>query len=450
MTILSERYGGNRPPRRDYEGRPANGARRPSGARYTSDSSRSARTGRPANRPPQGGRPAPRSYGDVRRPAPRRRKKSPAPKILLALVILAVIVLAIVFVPKLFKRPSADPSTTLQTAVVSATQQPTVQADVQADAPTDSTAQTHTTLNDYLNDDDAAVQGLSDEELVQVSNLSINESLPQEWLNVLLLGTDERNKNESARSDTMIICSVNKNTGEVKLTSIMRDLAVELTDLGKNSGTYRINAANYFGGPEYAMKIVNECFDMNIQHYVSINFYGFQDIAQALGGISVDITQEEMVEINRLVWTAHVASEANGYDDSYLPLVELTEYGKGVQLDARQTLAFARIRKTDNDYARAGRQRETLSKLAQKLKEKSPAEITIMFANFSGYVQTNMEFNEAASLALKVLQGDMGNISGFRLPIEGSYTAKTVNEKSMLYDCDWTVNARDLYTFIYS
>lgn len=359
------------------------------------------------------------------------------------LLVVALIVGGVFVLPKLFKSPQKDQTTTVQANVVTVTPQPDIEESVSSAG--------YSSLSDYLNDEDADVQGLSADQMIDVTNLSINESLPEEWLNVLLLGTDERNTNESARSDTMIICSVNKNTGEVKLTSIMRDLAVEMNDLGKNSGTYRINSANYFGGPEYAMKVVNECFDMNIQYYVSVNFYGFQDIAHALGGITVDITEEEMVEINRYVWNAHRSAEVAGIEDTEtIPLVELTEYGKGVQLDARQTLAYARIRKTDNDYARTGRQRETLSKLADKLKQKSPAEIVMLLANFVNYVETNMDFSEASSLAVKVLQGDMGNIEGFRLPIEGSYEAKTVNEKSMLYDCDWAVNARDLYTFIYN
>ena len=327
------------------------------------------------------------------------------------------------------------PTAAVQQTVVEATAAPMDQA----------------SLVDYLNDEDANIQGLTEDQLVDVSHLCINENLPQEWMNVLMLGTDERNSKESSRSDTMIICSINKNTGEVKLTSIMRDLAVEFKDLGKNSGTYRINSANYFGGPEYAMKTVNELFGMNIQHYVSINFFGFQDIAHALGGITADITKEEMTEINFYVWEAHKALEALGMEDTNrIPFVELTQYGEDTPLDGRQTLAYARIRKLDNDYARAGRQRETLGKLAGKLKEKSPAEILMMMGNFSKYVKTNMELNEAASIAMNVLQGDMSNIEGFRLPVERTYEAKTVNEKSMLYDCDWETNARDLYTFIYS
>ena len=449
---MSERYGGSRPPR-SYDDRPRSSGQRPAGAGYNTNSAHRSTAGRPAprpaqgtrpvSRPPQNARPGTRPPQNGRRPAPKRKKKSAAPTIILIVVIIAVIIGGIIIIPKLVGNNMQDISNTNQGAVTTVTQQPVVETTA---VPNDQAS-----LADYLNDEDVEVQGLTKDQMVDVTHLSINENLPEEWLNVLLLGTDERNPNESSRSDTMMICSVNKNTGEVKLTSIMRDLAVDFNDLGKNSGTYRINSANYFGGPEYAMKTVNECFDMNIQYYVSINFFGFQDIAHALGGITVDITQEEMVEINRYVWNAHVAAEKSGVEDTNrIPLVELTTYGEGTQLDGRQTLSYARIRKLDNDYARANRQRETLGKLADKLKQKSPAEITLLMANFTKYIKTNMEFNEAASIAMKVLQGDMSNIEGFRLPVERTYEAKTINNKSMLYDCDWAANARDLYTFIYS
>ena len=441
---MSERYGGNHPPR-DYNDRPRSSAQRPAG--YNSNSyrsqngrpaPRSAQGARPASRPLQSSKPAPRTSQGTRRPAPKRKKQNPLFTIVLVVMIIAIIALGVVLIKKAAK---PDNSRQNQPATVTVTQQPAAAATA---APMDQAS-----LAASLNDDDAVVQGLTEDQLVDVSHLCINESLPQEWMNVLLLGTDERNTNESARSDTMIICSVNKNTGEVKLTSIMRDLAVDFKDLGKNSGTYRINSANYFGGPEYAIKTVNELFDMNIQYYVSVNFFGFQEIAHALGGITADITQGELEEINKHVWLAHKAAENSGMDDSHIPLVELLEYGENTKLDGRQTLAYARIRKLDNDYARANRQKETLGKLAAQLKQKSPAEILMLMGNFSKYVKTNMEFNEAASIAMKVLQGDMNNIEGFRLPVERTYEAKTINEKAMLYDCDWEANARELYTFIY-
>ena len=84
----------------------------------------------------------------------------------------------------------------------------------------------------------------------------------------------------------------------MKLTSLMRDMAVEFTELGANNGTYRLNAANYFGGPELTMRTINQLLGMNIEKYVLVNFTGFTQICEALGGIEMDITQEEMEQIN--------------------------------------------------------------------------------------------------------------------------------------------------------
>ena len=137
--------------------------------------------------------------------------------------------------------------------------------------------------------------------MAKVSDLMINTSLPEDWMNILLLGTDERTLSESSRTDAIIICSINRKTYEVKLTSIMRDLAIEYTDIGQFNGTYRINAAAYFGGPNLAMRTINEKFGMNIQYYVMVNFFGFQKIAQRVGGIEIDITEAEKDKINKMI-----------------------------------------------------------------------------------------------------------------------------------------------------
>ena len=106
-------------------------------------------------------------------------------------------------------------------------------------------------------------------------------------MNILLLGSDARTENESCRTDTMIICSINTRSGEVKLTSILRDVAVEFNNIGQYNGTYRLNAANYFGGPQLGMKTINECFGMNIQYYAMVDFTSFAIIAEKLGGVDI-------------------------------------------------------------------------------------------------------------------------------------------------------------------
>lgn len=286
--------------------------------------------------------------------------------------------------------------------------------------------------------------------MVHVSDLSVNTSLPENWMNVLLLGTDERTLNETSRTDTMIICSINTSTGEVKLTSLMRDTAVEYNDLEESNGTYRISAAHFFGGPEYAMKTVNRLLDMNIEHYVSVNFFGFQNIAQALGGIEVNITEAEMQAINKNAVNQAKIAYAAGIDEPTQINEYLETYGPDTHLNGRQTLAYARIRSVDSDFSRAERQRTVLIKLMEKLKGRNILEILSLLNTLSNEVKTNMDVNDIASIAYTVLNSGLSNVDTLRLPVNGSYVEERRNNDAMLYDCDWTTNSRELYNFIYS
>lgn len=404
---------------------------------------------RPAPRTPNrpsGSRPQQRPNGSrpQQRPnaaAQRRRKKRRVQKRFYAFIaVLVVLIIAIVlFITKPFGKKTP--------ATASPTPAPTAQA-----VATDSTdsADRASTLAQMLGDQDSNIQGLTADQLTQVDDLSINQSLPSDWMNILLLGSDERSLTESARTDSMIICSINMQTGQVKLTSIMRDLAVYFGNLGSNSATYRINAANYFGGERLAMKTVNECFGMNIDKYVRVNFYGFQQIAQMLGGIDIDITEAEMEEINYRIQEQWYEAMQEGVDESTLPNELLTTYGANTHLDGRQTLAYARIRHMDGgDYARAERQRKVLGLLMQKLDGKGSAELISIGLEAMKHMTTNLSIDEIVSVALKVLSSDHSNIDSFRLPINNSYKQETRNNQDMLYDCDWSSNASSLYTFIY-
>src|SRR5699024_2167500 len=100
--------------------------------------------------------------------------------------------------------------------------------------------------------------------------------------------------------------------------SLMRDIAVDYDDLGAHNGTYRLNAANYFGGPELAMKTINELLGLNIQNYVLVNFTGFTQIVEALGGIEMDITEAERDQINLNAMSQYSIAQAYDWDESNL------------------------------------------------------------------------------------------------------------------------------------
>jgi len=121
-----------------------------------------------------------------------------------------------------------------------------------------------------------------------------------EWWNVLLLGGDSRDMTDYGRTDCNIILSVNRETGEAKMTSIMRDTWVKIPGKGNN----KINAANVFGGPELAVQAVNETFDMDIQHYVLINMADMAEIVDLFGGVDVEVSSSEMKVANDYIGNA--------------------------------------------------------------------------------------------------------------------------------------------------
>lgn len=288
-------------------------------------------------------------------------------------------------------------------------------------------------------------------EKVSVDNLSITEGLDETWLNVLLLGVDARNATTPARSDTMIICSINQETGDVKLSTIMRDTDVSFEG---HPGT-RINSAYYYGGPELAIKVVNEYFGMNIRHYVCVDFAGFAEISEVLGGITVDITENEMTHINKnvleqykILWRRGDLELEQARNEYYG--TELNQYGANVHLNGMQTLGYARIRKLDSDYARAERQRKVLNKLMEGLQNADATKLVSLYLTCMDYFTTNLKMNEIVNIAVLILNRvDFTSAEEMRLPVAGSYKEEKRNDDARLYDMDIETNIRELHNFIY-
>ena len=430
--------------------RPAAGTRQGSG-RYGYDNGYNRqpaqRTSSQTRRPPQG-RP---TGGSGQRPPQNRRRRPPRRRnslgILAALAAIAVLLVVVLVVVKPFGRKRGD----VVAANVGGVE--TRSGDDGTFTGDGSISQEEIddgSLVQALANEDARVGSLSSADMAQVKDLRINTSLPEDWLNVLLLGTDERVLNDSARTDSMMICSINMKTGEVKLSSIQRDLDVQLDGIGKYSGNYRINAANYFGGPKLAMRTVNENFGMNIQYYVMVNFFGFQRIAQQLGGIDIDISKEEMEQINVWAKDAYRSAHIDGVDVSDLEYALLKKYGEKTHLNGTQTLAYARIRKLDGgDYARSERQRKVLAKLAEKVKTKNALEIAALATSLFGQVKTNLKIDDIINTTMLVAGNGIENIKSLRLPVPGSYAEDRRNDDARLWDCDFAGNATQLYNFIY-
>lgn len=321
----------------------------------------------------------------------------------------------------------------------------TDQASVAAEEPAPTQA---SGILDILDSDEGAnIAPLSGDEKVQVeADLNVNTALPGEWRNILLLGSDSRDMKNISRCDAIIIASINTESGAIRMTSLMRDMMVEIP----GHGMQKINAATYFGGPELAMQVINTNLHMNITEYVVVNFAGLANVIDILDGVYIDITEDEQKYINDNMGA--VAQYTMNQSD-YLAQREemkLKVNGANVLLNGIQAVTYARIRKLDSDYQRTERQRAVLYAVLDRVKETaSIGQILQIATSMWPYITTNVNMMSAVGLATNVLRNGISNIKDFRLPSTDTYVSETRNGVSALYDIDYEHNYQSLQKFIY-
>lgn len=210
------------------------------------------------------------------------------------------------------------------------------------------------------------------------------------YRNIALFGVDstEGQLDQKTRSDTIMIASVNEDTGDVKLVSVYRDTLLDLTgadDADSDDAYNKINAAYAKGGPEQAINALNTNLDMNITDFVTVGFGGLTDVVNALGGVDIDVTQDEIVHLNN--YQSTMAQELK------MNYTEVTEAGLQT-LNGLQATAYCRIRYTKGwDYKRAARQRAVLYAIFNKAKQADPAALTEIANNAFNEIYTSMDLS---------------------------------------------------------
>ena len=294
---------------------------------------------------------------------------------------------------------------------------------------------------------------------VAVSDLSVTTGLPRDWTNILLIGEDWQVGGGRGRADTMIIASINNEDGRVKLASVQRDTIVDIPGIGRQ----RLNSSHQYGGPELTMKMINEYFGMNIESYVTVNFLSFPVIVERLGGITMDITEAEWKSLRKGVGNS-IFHDIVAEKETGRPMPDLDNafepegYGV-VRLTGRQTLAYARIRSIDSDFARSLRQRKVLMAILLEVKGSSISELTDLAEELIPSVVTNLKTMTMISLAIPVMaRNDSSPITAeCRLPVSGSYEERRdligkdlTTEALAFFDTDFAANRNYLYDFIYN
>ena len=277
------------------------------------------------------------------------------------------------------------------------------------------------------------------DEHINVTDLAVTPGLSRDWLNILLLGTDARGSGKYTLTDTMIVLSINSKARQIKLSSIMRDIWVQIPGYGGQ----KLNAACVYGGPELTIRMINEYFGLNIEKYALVNMQCLVQIVDTLGGIELNVTPAESGAIRRLNNSSVGAKDGSGkYISDAVPS------GEDVLLNGKQVLAYSRIRKSDSDYARTSRQRNVLVAIAKKMQGVNVLQLTGIVTAMLQYVETNLSFDEIMNLASVCMKADMNKLSEFRVPADGTFDAGMFG-RTWCIKPDFEANAKALHQFIY-
>ena len=268
--------------------------------------------------------------------------------------------------------------------------------------------------------------------------------MEEDIINILVLGCDTRVQGvyDGSRSDVNIIFTIDKINETVKITSLMRDILVYYDDLGDYQ---RLNyALRYYGDPQGAVKIVEENFDIEIDHYMITDFAGMAQIIDILGGVEVYGTAAEIENMNDILWNLN---ELYNYDD----LRQDFYFGDSgdIILSGRQAVAYMRVRKVGADYERVERQYEVLNCLKGKLSSMGFLEINKIIGELPNLLATDMDQMEMVNIAGTLYKMRDCDMQQARVPFEGYYKSSTY-KKMWILDIDFAENKRLLREFIYS
>ncbi|NPV93444.1 MAG: LCP family protein [Firmicutes bacterium] len=210
-------------------------------------------------------------------------------------------------------------------------------------------------------------------------------------INILLLGMDARPGEDKARTDTIILASIDRDTKKVALVSIPRDSRVQIPGHGWD----KINAAYLIGGPAMTQKIVGDLLGIPVPYYMVTNFQGFQGIVDTLGGVEINVEKRMY------------------YPDEGIDLKP------GLQrLNGKDALGYVRYRYDPlGDITRTERQQKFLTALAKEaVQMKTVTKLPKLIPQLKENVNTNLGFSDMLFLAQVAASIDPSNIATQTLP----------------------------------
>lgn len=246
--------------------------------------------------------------------------------------------------------------------------------------------------------------------------------------NILLIGSDRRSKSENGRSDSMILMTLNYDTGNIHLTSLMRAMYVCIPR--SDGDTWgMLNWAYSWGGPQLLIDTIELNFLISIDQYVVVDFSSFQSAIDILGGVDITLTGTEAGRLyGGAAGTYHMSGE--------------------------EALDYARLRYTDNDFVRTRRQRTVIEALLKKAAGSDISSLMAMADEILPLVSTNLTNSQIMSYMVKALPMLGNSITQRMLPIENesgaTYTGKIYVRGCEMYKVDFETNIRAIHQFLQS
>lgn len=284
-----------------------------------------------------------------------------------------------------------------------------------------------------------------DTQEIKAEDLIINQEVREKmkeldlgegYTNVALFGVDSRDGSlgEGNRTDCIIVASLNNETKEIKMISVYRDTLLDLSE-----GTYqKCNAAYSYGGPVMAINMLNMNLDLDIEDYVTVDFGAIADAIDLLGGVEIDLSDEEVQYLNEFL---QETADSAGKKANFLTV------GGTQLLDGTQATTYARIRSTaGGDITRTERQRLVISKMFEKAKQADLATINSIIDKVFPQVSTSFTLQEILMYATAYSDYVLGENKGF--PFD--YSMDMLSEiGSVIVPQDLVSNVAQLHEFLY-
>ncbi len=230
--------------------------------------------------------------------------------------------------------------------------------------------------------------------------------------NILIIGQDTRTPGARERSDSMIVISLNWDEEEMNMISIMRDLYVQIPGYSDN----RINASYQFGGADLLDEVIEKNFGITIDYNVEVDFTGFEEIIDQLGGVYITLTPTEASYFQKKGYNAKEG-------DNHV-------YGDFALTYARTR--YVATANEANDFGRTERQRAVIASIIDAYRDVSTAEKISTIFDMLELVTTDMSDTQIISVLSQALTLDFDEIGSYRIPVDGGYTNQIIRSMDVL------------------